>query len=89
MTNADLIEIGFIEFPHPTIMNSVVYDLGRNRHLSVGCVGTPNEMIFICEQDKNVPEKNTDLICLKNYDYDGYTTIETIKELIKLLKPKK
>lgn len=54
MTNADLIEIGFKELPHPTIMNSVIYDLGRNRQLSVGCAGTPNEMIFICERDKDI-----------------------------------
>ncbi len=85
MTNEDLLEIGFKKIPHFTVMNSLVYDLGRNRFLSIGCVGTPNEMLFIEEIDDEDPRKITDLICIHNYDYDGYITIEKIKELIKLI----
>ena len=82
-----LLDIGFKEMEHFTIMNSLIYDLGRNRQLSFGSIGTPNEMLYLCEVDytEKLP-KITDLICLKNYDYDGYTSIETIKDLIKLLK---
>lgn len=82
MNNNDLIKLGFKEMPHFTVMNSVVYDLGRGKHLSAGCVGTPNEMVFICE----VEEEITDCICLHNYDYDGYLTEEKIKLLIQALK---
>ena len=42
-----LIDIGFQELPHFTIVNNLIYDLGRNRHLSFGAIGTPNEMLFI------------------------------------------
>lgn len=86
MKKEELIELGFKEFPHLTVMNSLIYDLGRNRHLSIGCVGTPNEMIFICQQEKDSPNETSDLICLKNFDYDGYSTIEDVKNIIKSIK---
>ena len=82
MTNQDLIAIGFKEIPHFTITNSVVYDLGRNRQLSAGCVGTPNEMLWICETDDQNETKITDLVCIHNWDYDGALTIEKVKTLI-------
>lgn len=85
MTNQDLINIGFKEIPHFTISNSVVYDLGRNRQLSAGCVGTPNEMLWICEIDKNDNNKITDLVCLHNFDYDKELTIEKVKTLISII----
>lgn len=77
----DLLNIEFKELPHYTVMGSVIYDLGRKRHLSVGCVGTPNEMVFICQVDNKIKEKITDLICIHNYDYDGYLTIEKLNLL--------
>ena len=82
MTNQDLIAIGFKEIPHFTVMNAVVYDLGRHRQLSAGCVGTPNEMVFISEIDADDDRKVTDSICLHNYDYDGYLTVDKIKSII-------
>ena len=84
MTRQELLDIGFNELPHFTVMNSIVYDLGRKRFLSVSGLGTPNEMIFIQQVDyKDVQEKNiTDLIVFKNYDYDGCTNIETLKLII-------
>ena len=82
LTNDDLINIGFKKILHFTITNAVVYDLGRHRQLSAGSVGTPNEMLFICEIDHINPKKITDLICLHNYDYDGYLTIKKIKAII-------
>jgi len=82
MTNDDLIKIGFKTIPHFTIANSVIYPLGRHRHLSAGCVGTPNEMLWICETDKQNETKINDLICLHNYDHDGYLSEKKIKSLI-------
>lgn len=90
MTNEDLISVGFKPMPHYTVANSVVYDLGRDRQLSAGCVGTPNETLFIMELKED--EDNiviSDLVCLHNYDYDGYMTIEKVKGLITLITNKK
>lgn len=83
MTRDDLLKIGFTELPHFTVMGSLIYDLGRNRQLSIGSVGTPNEMMFICDVE-NKP--NIDVVVLHNYDYDGYLTIEKVENLIKLIK---
>lgn len=82
MTNDDLILIGFKEIPHFTIGNNVIYSLGRNRQLSAGCVGTPNEMLFITSTDELDEHKIDNIICLHNYDYDGYLTIEKVKKII-------
>lgn len=82
MTNDDLTKIGFKEIPHFTIGNALTYDLGRNRFLSASCVGTPNEILFICESDHNDERKITDLICLHNWDHDKELTIEKVKSLI-------
>ena len=90
MTNEDLISIGFKPMPHYTVANSVVYDLGRDRQLSAGCVGTPNETLFVMELKEE--EDNIiicDLVCLHNYDYDGCLTIEKVKGLISLITNKK
>lgn len=85
MSNDDLIKLGFKPIPNFTVQNSVTYDLGRNRFLSAGSVGTPNEMIFIYEVNPKDNNKVTDSICLHNYDYDGYVTEQKIKLLIEAL----
>lgn len=77
-----LIGIGFERLPHFTIQNSFIYKLGRNRHLSIGSVGTPNEILFICESDTDDSRKITDLVCLHNYDYDGYLSKSKLETLI-------
>lgn len=82
MSRNELIEMGFKEMEHFTVGNSLTFELGRNRHLSVSCLGDPNETVFICEVDKFEPKKINDLICLHNYDYDGYVTIQKITLLI-------
>jgi hypothetical protein len=82
ITTDDLLEMGFKPIPHFTIGNTYTYDLGRRRDLSMNCVGTPNEMLFICEIDEKNKLKITDIICLHNYDYDGYITKEKLKTLI-------
>ena len=81
----DLLSVGFEKIPHFTITNALIYKLGRHRHLSVGCVGTPNEMLWICETDDQDQRKVTDLVCLHNWDYDSYLTIEKVKGLINLI----
>lgn len=85
MTNADLIAIGFEPIPHFTVMNSVLYDLGRDRHLSAGAVGTPNETLYICETAGSEGKHITDLICIHNFDYDGELKLEKVQKLITLL----
>ena len=84
MTNEDIIEMGFKPVGHFTIMDCHLYDLGKNRQLSFGSVGTPNEMLFITQTDYDDPKKVTDIICLHNYDYNQHNL--TSDELIEYLK---
>jgi len=77
---------GFGELPHFTVTNSLIYKLNRERYLSVSCVGTPNEMLFICEVDINNTDRITELVCLHNYDYDHYLTKKKLRLLLKVLK---
>ncbi len=89
MTKQYLIDkFNFVEIPHFTITDSVIFPLGSYRFLSAGCVGTLNEMLWICECDKNDDKNITDLVCLHNYDYDGYLTEEKVESLIKYIGDK-
>ena len=67
-----------------SLLTSWQLDIGRNRVLSVCNVATPNEMIFISEEE---PEKRkvNDVIVIKNYDYDGYTHLHTLQNLLSIL----
>lgn len=85
MTNDDIIEMGFEPIGHFTIMDCHLYDLGRYRQLSIGSVGTPNEMMFITQSDPDDHKKITDIICLHNYDYDGYLTHDKLTQYLELL----
>lgn len=80
-----LLNMGFEKIPHFTVNRAMIYKLGRNRHLSIGDVGTPNEVLFICESDKDDYRKITDLVCLHNYDYDGYLSQQKLETLIKCI----
>ena len=82
LNKEQVLELGFKELPHFTITNSLIFDLGRNRQLSIGNIGTPNEMLFIGETDNVDKRKITDLVCLSNYDYDGYLTLEKVTVLL-------
>lgn len=84
LTNSNLLEIGFNELPHFTIGNSITYELGQNRILSASSVGTPNEVLFICELGGSDATQITDIICLHNYDYDGYLTMRRLTTIIEL-----
>lgn len=85
MTKNDLIKIGFKEVPHFTVTGTLTYDIGRNRFLNIGCLGTPNEMLFICSKNG---DEVTDIITLHNWDYDGYITMTEIQDFIKVLSKK-
>lgn len=85
LSEEDLISIGFERIAHFTVNKAMVYKLGRNRHLSIGNAGTPNEMLFICESDKDDFRKITDLVCLHNFDYDGYLSKSKLETLIQCL----
>lgn len=87
MTNDDLIDLGFKPLSYFTIGNNVLYDLGRERFLSVGSVGTPNEMLFICEKERG-KDAISDLICIHNYDYEGYLTKEKVVKILEIFKKK-
>ena len=79
------IRLGFAPLPHYTVADALLYQLGRKRHLSAGCVGTPNEMIWICQMNDEDPKKCDDLVCLHNFDYDGLMTEDRLKTLIEVL----
>lgn len=84
----NLIDIGFKEIPHFTVGNNLLYDLGRHRQLSASSIETPCEMMFVVELDRDNPKKITDLVCLHNYDYDGYLTLEKVKNIINAITQK-
>lgn len=79
-------ELGFTDMPHFTIMGSLTLEIGRRRELSIGNLGTPNEMMFLSERDEIRGRKIiTDTVVVHNYDYDGYLTIEKLKTFITLV----
>ena len=80
------LKLGFKELPHFTTTNSLILDIGRQRFLFFGCIGTPNEVLYIYEMQKNSLTEITDIICLHNYDYNGYLSIEKLESLINWFK---
>lgn len=85
LTKDILSDIGFKPLPYASITGSMNYALGRDRILTVSCVGTPNEMLFIGQLDENNEKKINDIIVLHNYDYDGYLEKEKLELLISVI----
>lgn len=86
LSEKDLEAMGFEKVPHANILNSMIYSIGRNRILSMGNVGTPNEMLWICEVAPDGVQIN-DLVCLHNYDYEcRYIGRKRVEQLIECLK---
>lgn len=85
LTKEWLLEFGFEQIPHFTVTNTLIINIGRRLILSVGSVGTPNEMVTLCEIDYLNSKKITDVIVLRNYDYDGYTTREQLGKIYEAL----
>lgn len=89
MNEKQLLEIGFEKVPHFTVMNSLTYDIGKGRFLSIGCIGEANECLFLCFYERENEGKNKpvdDIITLHNYDWTGLLTMDKLKYLIDWLK---
>mgnify|MGYP003498282365 CR=1 FL=1 len=86
VTEEIALSLGFTKIPHFTVMNSMIMDIGRNRHLSLGDINTCNTMLFICNTDYKKKKKITDVVCLHNYDYDKHLTVERLENIIKIFK---
>jgi len=77
----DILEkAGFYQLPHFTVQNSWIISIGRDRFITVACVGTPNEMVFLTEE---VPPEVKAVIVIRNYDYDGKTYLHDIQNIYK------
>lgn len=85
LNKEQVLELGFKELPHKNLLNSLVFDLDRRRHLSIGCLGTPNEMMYVCEVNMSDDKQIDDLVCIWNYDYDGYLTLDKLTVLLSFL----
>lgn len=81
ITEDQLLYLGFSKIPHFTIGNDRLKDLGRNRYISLSSLGTPNEMIFICEKNESDDLYPEEIINLHNFDYDGYITFNKLKKI--------
>ena len=84
MTREEVISMGFEPTPHFTITDSLIYDLGRNRYLSIGDIGMPNAMVFTCEVNDENKNRVDEIIVLHNYDYDGSLTQERLQQFMVL-----
>ncbi len=82
MNKETLIEKGFVSRPHFALQEIFFLDVGRKREISIGSIGTPNEMVFISQRDHNTT--NTDLVCVHNFDYDGYLTEQKLDAIISI-----
>jgi len=84
MRKEELIERGFEALPNLVLKNIFTLDVGRRRYISIGSLATPNEMVFLNQRDDN--GSITDLICVHNFDYDGYLTGEKLDAIIAIFK---
>lgn len=81
LTEEILLKCGFEKITHYTVMNNMTFDLDRNRYLSIGCVGTPNETLWLTSVEKGLTE---DLICLHNFDYDGKLYLHKLQNIVSI-----
>jgi hypothetical protein len=58
-------------------------DVGRHRHILVGSLGTPNEMVFLTHRRLPDPENS---VCVHNWDYDGPLTEEKLNKIISIFQ---
>jgi hypothetical protein len=78
LTSEILEMCGFSQLPHFTVQNLWNKNIGRDRVISIACVGTPNEIIFLNEEQ---PPEVKNIIVLRNYDYDGKTYLHQLQNL--------
>ena len=86
LTPEILEKCGFSHIPHFTVMSSMILDVGRGRMLSIGSIGTPNEMLFIHDQAEG-ETKIDNIVVLHNWDYDGPLYLHKLHNIISLFKP--
>jgi hypothetical protein len=80
MKEKTVLQKGFTRTPHLILGTIFILDVGRNRYISIGALGTPNEMVFINQKH---PEGDiTDMVCLHNFDYDGLLTARKLSTII-------
>ncbi len=86
LTNEMSIKLGFKEINHFTVGNTLILDVGRNRQLSFSNIGTPNEMLFLNQINDKDSKKVDDLICIHNFDYDGYLHVHELQNICAVFK---
>lgn len=89
MEDEELFSLGFKKLPHFTVGDNLIYQLPKNKELSLCFRGTPNEILFLSETDDLNPKKISEAICISNWDYNGPLDISTLKTLIEILERKK
>lgn len=77
-----LLRRGFVETPHMVLGSLLNLDVGRNRHISIGLLGTPNEMVYLNQKGNRTGI--TDLICIHNFDYDGLLTKQKLDAILSI-----
>lgn len=77
-----LIQKGFISTPHLVLKEVFILDVGRGRHISIGSLATPNEVVFLNQKNHN--SGITDLVCIHNFDYDGFLTEAKLDAIISI-----
>lgn len=82
MNRDTLIQKGFKSTPHLVLKEVFVLDVGRNRCISISCLATPNEVAFLNQKNHN--SGITDLVCIHNFDYDGYLTEQKLDTIISI-----
>lgn len=78
LTEDILLKCGFENTPHFTVTDSKTLDIGRRRLLSIGSVEDCNQMMFI-QSIHN--DKITDLVCVHNYDYNGWLHLHQLQNI--------
>jgi hypothetical protein len=73
-----LIERGFKSKPNLVLGKIFWLSVGRDREISVSCIGTPNEMMVLNEKEGF----RLTCIVIHNYDYDGFLTEQKLDALI-------
>lgn len=74
-----IVSLGFIAQPQPAIGGLFMLDLGRDRYLMITGPGTSNEMMYLTAITDDV---TTDMVCIHNFDYDGFITQGRINSLV-------
>jgi hypothetical protein len=82
-TEKHLNERGFASKSHLVVGRMFSLNVGRQREISVGAIGTPNEMVFLNQKEDG---GIIDLVCIHNYDYDGFLTVKKLDTIISIFK---